>query len=349
HLTGRGWHVTVYCQEDGSGPIRESVWNGIRLVHVPVALKGPKATLAYDLRCVLHALVEEGLVLTLGYNTAVFNLLLKLAGHRNLINMDGLEWRRAKWGPLARAWLYANERFAVLAADRLIADHPEIMMHLRTRTRSDIACIPYAQPRLASAPREPLARLSLEPDGYALVVARPEPENSILEVVQAWSRRKRGCRLVVLGNYAGGARYVRSVVAAASDEVVFPGAIYEPDILAALRFHCRLYLHGHTVGGTNPSLVEAMAAGNAVVAQDNPFNRWVLGDAGRYFTDAGHLDAVLAGVLDDAAACRTMRAAAVERHAEAFTPELVLGAYEALLAEWLPKQPEGTGQWAVRA
>jgi hypothetical protein len=98
------------------------------------------------------------------------------------------------------------------------------------------------------------------------LIARAEPENSILEVVQAWSRKPRGCKLVVLGKYEAGHAYQRAVQAAASAEVFFPGAIYEKPVVQALRFHARFYVHGHQVGGTNPSLVESLGTGNAVLA-----------------------------------------------------------------------------------
>ena len=117
------------------------------------------------------------------------------------------------------------------------------------------------------------------------MIARAEPENSILEVVQAWSRKPRGCKLVVLGKYEAGHAYQRAVQAAASAEVVFPGAVYEKPVVQALRFHARFYVHEHQVGGTNPSLVESLGTGNAVLAHDNAYNRWVAGDAGVYFAD----------------------------------------------------------------
>ncbi len=128
--------------------------------------------------------------------------------------------------------------------------------------------------------------LGLEPDRYLVSIARIEPDNNILTLVEAFSRRPRGLRLVVLGTLNVGNPYHRAVEAAASAEVLFPGAIYEAEPVQALRVHARAYLHGHTVGGTNPSLVEALWAGNAVIAHDNPFNRGTAGDGQFYFSDA---------------------------------------------------------------
>jgi glycosyltransferase involved in cell wall biosynthesis len=124
-------------------------------------------------------------------------------------------------------------------------------------------------------------------------------------------------------------------VAAASPEVVFPGPIYQPEILAALRLYCRFYVHGHQVGGTNPSLVEAMGAGAAILAHDNPFNRWVAGPAAAYFGNddecALAMDRLLA-LSDDE--LNAMRDVSRERHTEAFTWPQILSAYEKLLQDW---------------
>ena len=116
------------------------------------------------------------------------------------------------------------------------------------------------------------------------LIARSIPENSILELVTGFSARRRNHKLVVLGMYEPDVDpYHRQVLDAASDEVVFLGPLYDKASVQALRYHSSAYLHGHTVGGTNPSLIEAMAAGNPVIAHDNPYNRWVAGAGGAVF------------------------------------------------------------------
>ena len=119
--------------------------------------------------------------------------------------------------------------------------------------------------------------------------------------------------------------------AAAGPDVVFPGALYETAVVQALRHHARLYLHGHTVGGTNPSLVEALGAGSPVLAHDNVFNRWVAGEGAAYFRDVPSCTEALTRLLDDDPQLDRMRAASYARHAEAFTWAQVLPAYEAVL------------------
>jgi glycosyltransferase involved in cell wall biosynthesis len=196
--------------------------------------------------------------------------------------------------------------------------------------------IPYGADLVASASPELLRPFGLEPDGYALVVARPEPDNSILEIVQAFCAKPRHIRLVVLGKYSPATNsYHRRVLAAATNETIFPGAIYDIDTVAALRFHARLYIHGHKVGGTNPSLVEALGAGTPVLAHDNPFNRWVAGEAGRYFRGRIQLDALLTAILDDASTLNALKLAARARHQNSFQWDIILQQYEKLLTRHL--------------
>ena len=167
----------------------------------------------------------------------------------------------------------------------------------------------------------------MEPGRYLVSIARIEPDNNILTMVQAFSRRPRGVRLVVLGTLSVSNPYHRAVEDAAGTEVLFPGAIYEADHVQALRAHALAYLHGHTVGGTNPSLVEALWAGNAVIAHDNPFNRGTAGEGQFYFTDGDSCEAAIERVLADPDAVAAARTAARAR-AERFRWEDVLAAYE---------------------
>lgn len=340
YLVERGWRVSVYCQLDGHGPLHETFWRGVRLVQIPVARGGAWGTVLFDWQATRHAARTGATCLTLGYNTAVFNAWLRLRRRPNLINMDGLEWQRAKWSWPARAWLYFNERAGCLVGEHLVADHPQIAAHLGRHVRAaKISMIPYGADRLDSGDPRYLAEWDLVPGQYVLVIARPEPENSLLEIVTAFSQRRRERRLVVLGHYQPEINdYHRRVMAAASAEVLFPGAVYEAPVVAALRWGARLYVHGHQVGGTNPALVEALGAGLPILADDNVFNRWVAGPEAAYFADPQQCDAALTRLLSDDAALARMRQASRQRHAEAFTWPVVLAAYEQLLTRFTPER-----------
>jgi len=210
--------------------------------------------------------------------------------------------------------------------------------------RSKLTTITYGADAVTDAPVEPATSRGLVPGGYLTLICRPVPENSILELVTAFSSKHRGHTLAVLGNYKPETdAYHRAVMDAAGDEVVFLGGIYDPDELAAVRFHASGYLHGHTVGGTNPSLVEALAAGNAVLAHDNPYNRWVAGDGAIFFTTTDEAEAGITRILTDRGLRESLGAASSARHAAEFTWEHIGAQYEELLRRHLPKPRRARG------
>lgn len=341
-LVARGWSVGVYCQDEVETVdtrFRSETWRGIELIHVQVSSRGPRATLEFDYHCARHAGRREAVSLVLGYNGAIFLPLLRLAGRRVVTNMDGIEWRRPKWSLPVRAWFWVNEWIAAWSSHHLVADHPAIADHVATRrSRRAISTIPYGGDPVLSASSRPLDAFGLEPGGYMVSICRIEPDNNILTIVEAFSRRRRGSRLVVLGELREGNDYHRRVRAAASDEVLFPGAIYDAEIVGALRFHARAYLHGHTVGGTNPSLVEALWAGSAVIAHDNPFNRLTAGEAQNYFTDVASCETQVARLLgDEAALARSRRGARLQ--ALQFDWADILQAYETMILTVAGRRP----------
>jgi glycosyltransferase involved in cell wall biosynthesis len=183
---------------------------------------------------------------------------------------------------MAKIWLRLNEWAGCCLGNHLVADHPEIKAHLSAIVAPEkISTIAYGADRIISISADPVIQRGLEPGRYLILVARPEPENSILEVVSGFSARHRGMKLAVLGHYKDNNPYHRAVKSAAGGEIVFLDAIYHKPDVPALRYHAAAYVHGHQVGGTNPSLVEALGVGNPVIAHDNRFNQWVAGDTNR--------------------------------------------------------------------
>lgn len=337
YLADRGWRVIVYCQLEGTGQVTYDTWRGIERVNIPVDLPGWKGTSLFDWKSIRHAAKHRDLCLTFGYNTAVFDTLLRIKGIPNIINMDGIEWSRARWGKAKQTLLWSNERAAFHVGDHLIADHPELVPYLAGKSDPrKISMITYgADATVAADPAIP-RRLGLSPGEYLTLICRPIPENSILELVRGFARSRRGQQLAILGDYQPDADpYHRAVMNAANDDVVFLGAIYDQDVVRALRFHSTLYLHGHTVGGTNPSLVEAMAAGNPVLAHDNAYNRWVAGEAARYFASATDVADRLDTLLAEPGVLAGMSVAARSRHSAEFTWEKVAGEYEQLLLRFV--------------
>jgi glycosyltransferase involved in cell wall biosynthesis len=337
YLAAKGWRVIVYCQGKGRGPVVEDVWHGIERVTIPVDLEGWRGTSKFDWLCIAHACQFDDLCLTFGYNTGIYNFRLRMHGIKNIINMDGIEWSRKRWGFTKQAILYVNERFAALFGNQLIADHPEIRKYLCTRApERKITTITYGADPVVAPSDRPVLSMGLQPGRYLTLIARPIPENSILELIRGFTRRERGYKLVVLGDFdPDHDPYHGSVKAAASGEVLFPGAIYDPTTVQALRYHSVGYLHGHTVGGTNPSLVEAMAAGNPIIAHANPYNKWVAQDGALYFTSEDSIDECITRLLTENDLRRQLSSHCLARYSEEFTWDRVAGQYEDLLSRYL--------------
>jgi glycosyltransferase involved in cell wall biosynthesis len=340
YLVQQGWEVSVYCQSNerhGKRILRQK-WRGIDLIHIPCRNKGAFWSILFDFQSTLHALNESGVVLVFGYNTAIFSLLYRLKQRITITNMDGMEWLRDKWNGIQKSWLFLNERCGVWFSDRIIADHPKIAdYYVKSGVKTEkIATIPYGTEAIGQPNPELLKPYQIERDRYALVIARPEPENSILEIVTAFSRQKRGYQLVILGRYLPETiSYHAKVLAAASDEVKFVGGIYDKDIVDSLRYYARIYVHGHTVGGTNPSLVEALAAGTPVLAHNNDFNLWVAGKKASYFSNEAECAQEFTRLLDDSEQLQAMRTASWERYHQQFADNQDLKAYENLLLSFI--------------
>ncbi len=338
-LVARGVEVTVFCEHHAGA--RPRAHRGMRLEYVRVPPLGAARALAFDLRCLRRARAHD-VVYMLGYGAGAFLGLARRAGNQVWVNMDGLEWRRAKWGRLARAWLARMERAALRSADRVVFDNQAVRRAvLGDASDERVSVIEYGAELELEADAHALSALALRRHGYLLLVARVEPENHVLEIVRAHARSGLGLELVVVGDVHGAGRYGAACRAAGRGAVRFLGAQHDAPTLRALRRDCAAALHGHSVGGTNPALLEAMAAGAPLVAHDNPFNREVLGVDGRYFADEQTLADCLREVATWSSAERVRRGAAHRaRIAERYTWERIAAEYAARLGCAAPARVE---------
>lgn len=332
YLVSKGHSVTVYCQDDnGSGDIWTDEWNGIERIFYSPKASGPLSTILFDFVATKNVLKKGGVDLVLGYNTAIFILMQRISNRKVFINMDGIEWRRDKWSLPAKAWFFVNELIGANFGSVIIADHPSIALHTKKRSFKKPIVIPYGADLIESSSSEILIKLGLEKNKYFVTIARIEPENSILELVRAFSGLKSDFKLVVLGKFETENSYHAQVRASAGENVLFPGPIYDASSVASLRLNSAAYLHGHTVGGTNPSLVEAMGAGCVVLAHDNEFNKWVTGSAQLYFRNELEAAEQLSLMISDDFDSAKLRARSKERFLESFTWTTVLEQYEKTL------------------
>lgn len=285
-LVQRGWSVTVFCPHDHA--YRAPSYEGVtlrRAWHPP----GAFGSLTYDALSLWAASRGDfDAILMFGYGAGPLFVIPRLFGVPIVVNTDGLEWQRSKWSRPVKLYFRLAERLVSRLATRLISDAPGIQRYYRDRYHVESECIAYGAELREQASTD-MGALDLQAHQYYLVVMRLEPENSILDIVRGYLASRAARPLVIVGlptPYFD--RQVQPLLNG-QNRVRLLGPIYDRGRLFALRQNAFVYVHGHSVGGTNPSLLEAMACGNFVVARDVEFNRDVLGAHGRYFTSANDL------------------------------------------------------------
>ena len=353
-LVRNGVSVVVFCENDDPAAPKPATYRGVDLVYVPVPRLGPLSTIVHDLRCLWRARSAYDVVYMLGYGAALFCWLPRLFGTEVWINMDGIEWRRTKYGRLGRLWLRLMEATAVRTPSRIVADADAVEASLRRRHRRLLPCsvIPYGAPARVDEPEEaPVRALGLQPGRYHLVVCRFEPENHVREIIEGYTASRSQRPLVVLGTARADTPYVRELrrLAAADERVIMIPPIYDAERLTALRYHACTYLHGHSVGGTNPSLVEALGCGNAVIAHDNAFNREVAGRGALYFTEAADVPGLVERLEADDQLRQQLGRDARQQQQERYTWDAVVAHYLDLLGVEAKPAPVSTDSSAVRA
>jgi glycosyltransferase involved in cell wall biosynthesis len=290
-LADLGHDVLVYCREDGPAE-----YLGMRRIELAAVHTKVLETLSSTALGVVDVIRRRCDVAIL-FNAANAPLLPALRARRIPVatHVDGLEWRRAKWSGAGRRYYRAAEALAVRWSDELIADALGIQQYYRAEFGAGSEYIAYGAPILQDPVDDLLNGLNVTAGGYHLVVARLEPENHVDLVISGFRRSSARLQLVVVGSAPYSDDYTALVRAAAADDlrVRLVGAIWDQRLLDQLYANALTYIHGHSVGGTNPSLLRAMGAGTATLAYDVVFNREVLGDAGLFFTTAEELAALV--------------------------------------------------------
>ncbi|MGH9606785.1 MAG: DUF1972 domain-containing protein [Terracidiphilus sp.] len=329
-LVEQGMEVSVTCEE-GSGTFKD--YKGVHLIYCKATRLGPLTTILYDLRSLWAVRRGFDLVYMLGYGASFFCFIPRLWGSRVWINMDGLEWKRNKWGFVARKYFRIAEGVALLTSGKVIADAQAIADSLRGRFGTWFACnvLPYGCDIVYPQPESVIQEWDLRHGDYLLVVCRFEPENHVLEIIEAFTRSKSSKTLVLVGDIRAESPYVSKMRSIADPRIRFLGTIFDRRKLQALRFHCQVYLHGHSVGGTNPSLLEAMGCGNLIVAHNNCFNRETLGNYGLFFENVNELIGIVNSFEQESDTWEDMRAGARCRAFDLYSWESVLEKYGRLI------------------
>ncbi|MET4098110.1 glycosyltransferase involved in cell wall biosynthesis [Agrococcus sp. UYP10] len=335
YLADAGWDVTVYGRDGATvddDPLRDA---RVRSVLTRGVETKSVSTLSYGLSATTHAArLKPDVALVMNVANGYFLPLLKARGIPTLVNVDGIEWHRAKWGRSAKKVFRIGARMTKHFGDELVYDSLEIARRWRETFGRSGTFIPYGGDVPPALPLE----AGLTHRGYVLVVARFVPENTIPEFVEAAATIAREVPVVIVGSsgYGGEVEDAVAALAASDADVRWLGHISDDQRLLSLWQHAAVYFHGHSVGGTNPTLVQAMATATPIVARDTTYNREVLGAGGRFCapTPAAIAREVLAMATSPEAQERAS-AANFARSRSDYTWEGVCASYEAALTELL--------------
>jgi glycosyltransferase involved in cell wall biosynthesis len=299
-LVQKGHEVTVY--NSSSHLYQEKSWNGVEIIHCfdPEDKIGTAGQFIYDLNCIRNARRKQyDVILLMGYTSS--SVWGKLYPKKSVIisNMDGLEWKRSKYSRPVQRFLHYAEKLAVKYSDFLLADSVEIQSYLHDTYKTGSRFIPYGANIYSNETEEALKALKVRRYNYYLIIARMVPENNIEIMLDGFHQTKSDKKFLVLGNTDNKFGKHLEEKFRADDRIIFPGAIYDQQTLHSLRAFTSLYFHGHSVGGTNPSLLEAMASKALIAAHDNPFNRAILDEDACYFSSAEDVTAILNHALPE--------------------------------------------------
>ena len=290
-LVLKGHQVTVYCSANHS--YQDSHFQGVKLVHKfdPENLIGTAGQFIYDLMCMLDARKRDyDIIYMLGYTSnSVWQRFIYKKGALVITNMDGLEWKRSKYSPKVQRFLMYAEKLAVLNSDYLVADSLGIQKYLRDKYKVSSTYIPYGSYVFDKPDTSVLKSYGVEVESYDILIARFEPENNIEMILKAFESSNTQRKLLLVGNYQQTLFGQKMYNLYHHDSRIrFIGAVYDQLILNNLRYFSNLYFHGHSVGGTNPSLLEAMGSSALICFHDNEFNRTIVGiDGFSFYSDSG--------------------------------------------------------------
>jgi glycosyltransferase involved in cell wall biosynthesis len=340
-LVARGHEVIVYCRS-GHFTDRSPTWHGVRRVFYPAPEHKSGGQFIHALLAAIDASVRRpDIVYIHTLPSAPHSIIPWITGNRVVVNVDGMDWARDKWGRIGKGYLRTAARIALRTASGVITDAEAMRDYYRTHFGRDVYCIPYGADIEASTHPEILAQYGLTPGDYYLIASRLVPENNPDLIVEAFTRTDSKRKLVVAGGANFSSPWVERLHATSDARVVFLGHVGNREHIKELHCNSYAYVHGHSLGGTNPSLLKALGYGNCILALDTPFNHEVLtgktGIAyGRFFSrSVSAASDALAEIDRDPAAAAHYRLIAPDRIREAYSHDFITGEYERVFTEIL--------------
>ncbi len=333
YLAEKGHEVFVYTSTDH--PFQEKNFKGVNLIHTlnPEDKIGKIGQFVYDLNCIWDSRKKKfDIILQLGYtSSSVWHWLLP---KKSIVitNMDGLEWKRTKYSKKVQWFLRHAESWAAKNSDYLIADSLGIQNHLKEVYNNEATYIAYGAHVFENSDEKVLKEYKSQPYQYNMLIARMEPENNIATILEGVAKSENKQTFLVIGNHNinsfGKSMYEKY---SQFEHIHFLGGIYNQKHLDNLRYFSNLYFHGHSVGGTNPSLLEAMASKSLIIAHDNIFNKSILEEDAYYFSTSDDVQSYLSTIYKQDETLKINRN--FEKIKRDFNWELINGKYLALFEQ----------------
>lgn len=278
----------VYCYNSHNHKYQEKTFQGVNIIHQndPEHKMGTFGQFIYDYNCIMDSRKRDfDIILQLGYtsNSIWFFLLPKKP--IIITNMDGIEWKRSKYSKPVQQFLRFAERLAAISSDYLVSDSIGIQTFLKKRYKKESTYIAYGAHPFSHPNENIIQQYNVEKENYNMIMARFEPENNLDMVLEGVALNLEDkTPILVVGNHETKyGSYLKNKFKG-NPNIRFMGGIYNLEHLNNLRYFSKLYFHGHSVGGTNPSLLEAMASKALILAHKNDFNKGVLKENAYYFS-----------------------------------------------------------------
>src|SRR5688572_14393911 len=294
-LVSKGHEVFVYNSHNH--PYQSNTWNNVQLIHCydPEYQLGSFGQFIYDFNCILDARRRNfDVILMLGFTSSSAWGWFYPDQSTLIFNMDGLEWKRTKYSKPVQKFLLLAEKLAVRFSHYYIADSVVIQSYLKSKYAIASEHIPYGAEIHDNEDEQLLQEYGVKKHDYFILMARMAAENNIEMILDGFHASNSSKKFLVVGSVDNktGRHLVQKFK---NDErILFTGGIYNhPQKIHSLKIYSNLYFHGHSVGGTNPSLLEAMASRSLVAAHDNPFNRAVLQQDAFYFASRNEVREII--------------------------------------------------------
>lgn len=337
-LVKKGVEVTVYCHRNLFEEQPKKV-NGINLVYIQTIERKTLSQLVHSFLSIIHSVFKDyDIILVVNSANGPFGLFTKLFKKKTAINVDGLEWLRPKWKGLGSKYFYFASKISTKLYDVIINDSYAMAKFYKKEFNSDSVIIAYGANIRYSQNPSLIKRWNLSQNEYYLIVGRLIPDNNADIIIREFVNSTSNKKLVIVGDVPYQDEYAAKIKSINDPRIIFTGYITDQDELAELYHNCFAYFHGHEFGGTNPTMLKAMAYGCAVIALDTPFTREMCDNekhAIYFIKENGYLKKIIENVERDDFKIISLKAVSRDRILENYTWDKITEQYISLFEQLL--------------